>query len=99
MTAPLAGIELNRAAIQSALAALREGRSTGNATLDQVVIALGRRRARAWTHFRIAWPDVTEAEIDLAADMVVDVLASVPVLVIKLVIADAATCAAAGGAS
>ena len=99
MTAPFAGIELNRAAIQAALAALREGRSTGSSTLDQVANALGRRRARAWTHFRRAWPDVAEAEIDLAADMVVDVLASVPVLVVKLVIADAARRGAAGGAS
>ena len=99
MTAPPPEIDLNRAAVQAALAASREGRSTGNATLDQVANALGRRRARAWAHLRSACPDVPEAAIDLAADRVIDVLASVPTLVVKIVIADAVTCAAAGGAS
>lgn len=99
VTASPADIDLGRAAIQSALTALREGRSTGNATLDQVADALGRRRARAWAHLRSALPNVTEAEIDLAADRVVDVLAAVPPLVVKLVIADAVACAAAGGVS
>ena len=47
MTAPPADIDLSRAAVQTALTALREGRSTGNATLDQVADALGRRWARA----------------------------------------------------
>jgi hypothetical protein len=99
VTAPLPGVELNRAAIQAALAALHEGRSTGNATLDQVVDALGRCRARAWARFRRAWPDVTEAEIDFAADRAVEALASVPAVVVMLVIADAAKCADAGGVS
>ena len=99
MTAPPPEIDLNRAAVQAALAASREGRSTGNATLDQVADALGRRRARAWAHLRNACPNVPEAAIDLAADRVVDVLAAVPTLVVRIVIADAVTCAAAGGAS
>lgn len=99
MTARPPEIDLTRAAIQSALAALREGRSTGNATLDQVADALGRRRARAWAHLRSACPSVTEAEIDLAADRVVDVAAAVPALVVRMVVDDAVTCAAAGGAS
>lgn len=99
MTAPPPDIDLNRAAIQSALSALREGRSTGNSTLDRVADALGRRRARAWAHLRSACPDVTEAEIDLAADRVVDVLAAVPALVVRMVVADAVKCAATGGAS
>lgn len=99
MTVSPADIDLGRAAIQSALAALREGRSTGNATLDHVADALGRRRACAWAHLRSACPNVAEAEIDLAADRVVDVLAAVPALVVRLVVADAAAFVAAGGAS
>jgi hypothetical protein len=99
VTAPPPEIDLNRAAVQAALAASREGRSTGDATLDQVADALGRRRARAWAHLRSACPDVPEAAIDLAADRVVDVLAAVPALVVRMVVADAVTCAAAGGAS
>ena len=99
MTAPHPGIELNRAAIQAALAALRDGRSTGTPALDQVVDALGRSHARAWARLRSACPDLTEAEIDFAADRTVDVIASVPVLVVLLMLADAARCADAGGAS
>ena len=99
MTAPPPEIDLNRAAVQAALAASREGRSTGNATLDQVADALGRRRARAWAHLRSACPNVTAAELDLAAERVVEVLAAVPALVVRMVVADAVTCAAAGGAS
>lgn len=99
MTATLPGIELNQAAIQAALAALREGRSTGNPSLDHVVVALGRARARAWARLRRAVPELTDDEIDFAADMAVDVFASVPFLVVLLVSADAARCADAGGAS
>ena len=99
MTTPPPDIDLNRAAIQSALTALREGRSTGNTTLDQVADALGRRRARAWAHLRNVCPHVAEADIDLAADRVVDVLAAVPALVVRMVVADAVARAAAGGAS
>ena len=99
MSASLADIDLNRAAVESALAASREGRSTGSATLDQVADALGRRRARAWAHLRSACPTLTEAELDLAADRVVDVLALVPALVVRMVVVDAAACAASGGAS
>ena len=99
MSAPLVEIDLNRAAIQSALAALREGRSTGDATLDLVMDALGRRRARAWARYRVVWPEAAEAEIDRAADRAVDLLAAVPVLVVRLVVADAELRAAAGGAS
>jgi hypothetical protein len=99
VTAPPTDIDLGRAAVQTALAALREGRSTGNATLDQVADALGRRWARAWAHLRSACPHVAEAEIDLAADRVVDVLASLPTMVVRMVVADAASCADAGGAS
>ena len=99
MTAPPADIDLGRAAVQTALAALREGRSTGNATLDQVADTLGRRWARAWAHLRSACPNVSEEAIDLAADHVVDVVASMPTMVLRLVVADAASCAAAGGAS
>jgi hypothetical protein len=43
--------------------------------------------------------DLPEAEIDFAADRTVDVIASVPVLVVLLVIADATRGADAGGAS
>ena len=99
MNPTLSGLELNQAAIQAALAALREGRSTGNPTLDQVMVALGRARARIWARCRRAWPDLAEAEIDIAADSTVDVLASVPALVVLLVTADAIRCATAGGAS
>ncbi len=99
MTAPRACLELNQDAIQSALAALREGRSTGDPALDQVVVALGRARARSWARCRRAWPDIAAVEIDFAADSAVEVLASVPALVVLLVIAEAARCAAAGGAS
>jgi hypothetical protein len=99
VSAPPPEIDLNRAAVQAALAASREGRSTGDATLDQVADALGRRRARAWAHLRSACPDVPEAAIDLAADRVVDVIAAVPALVVRMVVADALICAAAGGAS
>jgi hypothetical protein len=99
VTAPTTDIDLFRAAIQTALTASREGRSTGNATLDQVADTLGRRWALAWAHLRIACPNVPEETIDLAADRIVDVVASVPALVVTLVVADAASCAAAGGAS
>ena len=71
----------------------------GTPALDDVVDALGRARARAWARLRSACPDLPEAEIDFAADKTVDVIASVPVLVVLLVIADAARCADAGGAS
>ena len=97
--APIPGVELTTSSIRSALVALREGRRIGNPALERVVDALGRCRARAWARFRSAWPDVTEAEIDRAADMAVDALASAPVLVVLLVVADAAACADAGGAS
>lgn len=99
MTAPLPSLELNQTAIHAALAALREGRTTGTPALDSVVDALGRTRACAWARLRSACPDLSEAEIDFAADRTVDVIASVPVLVVLLVIADAARCADAGGAS
>jgi hypothetical protein len=99
VTTPPAEIDLGRAAIQSALTALREGRSTGNATLDQVADTLGRRWARAWANLRSACPNVPEEAIDLAADRVVDVVASLPTLVVRLVADDATACAAAGGAS
>lgn len=99
MNAPYANVELNQAEIRSALAASREGRSTGSARLDQVAAALGRCRAGSWARCRHAWPELDVAEIDFAAEMAVDVLASVPALVVLLVIADAATCAAEGGAS
>jgi hypothetical protein len=99
VTPPPAEIDLGRAAIQSALTALREGRSTGNAALDQVADTLGRRWARAWGHLRYACPNVAEAEIDLAADRIVDVIASMPAMVLRLVADDAAACAAAGGPS
>ena len=99
MTAPLAPIELTRATIEAALAALRDGRSTGNPTLDHVANALGRSRARAWARLRSARPDLPEAEIDFATDMAVDALASVPTQVLLLLKADAARCAEAGGAS
>lgn len=101
MTTRLPGIELklNQAAIYSALAALREGRSTGDATLDQVVNTLGRHQARAWAQFRRARPDVSEADIDVAADRAVDWLASEPAVVALLLVVDAAICAAMGGAS
>lgn len=99
MTAAPPEIDLNRAAVQSALTALREGRSTGNATLDQVADTLARRWGRAWAHLRGACPNVPEEAIDLAADRVVDVLASLPTLVVRMVIADAVTCAANGAAS
>ena len=99
MTAPLATIELNRATIEAALAALREGRSTGDPTLDHVVDALGRSWAQAWARLRSARPDLPEAEIDFATDMAVDALASVPLQVVLLLHADAARCAEAGGAS
>ena len=99
MTAPLSVVELNEAAIRAALVALREGRSTGNATLDHVVDALGRCQARAWANFRSAWPGVSAAEIDVAADMTLDVVASIPALVVMLVITDAVVCDTEGGAS
>lgn len=99
MTAPPAEIDLSRAAVQTALTALREGRSTGNATLDQVADTLGRRWVRAWAHLRSACPNVPEEAIDLAADHVVDVLASLPTMVVRMVVADVASCVAAGGAS
>jgi hypothetical protein len=99
VTAPTTDIDLFRAAIQTALTASREGRSTGNATLDQVADTLGRRWALAWAHLRIACPNVPEETIDLAADRIVDVVASIPTLVIRMVIADAVACAASGGAS
>jgi hypothetical protein len=99
VTVPRAVLELNEAAIQAALAALREGRSTGDPSLDYVMVALGRCRARSWARCRRAWPDVAEAEIDVAADRAVDMLASVPAVVALLLITDAARSAAAGGAS
>jgi hypothetical protein len=92
-------IDLIRAGIQTALTALREGRSTGDATLDQVADTLRRRWVRAWAHLRGACPNVPAEAIDLAADHVVDVVASIPAMVIRMVVADAASCAAAGGAS
>ena len=99
MTALLAPIELTRATIEAALAALRDGRSTGNPTLDHVVNALGRSWAQAWARLRRARPDLPEAEIDFATTMAVDALASVPAQVLLLLNADAARCAEAGGAS
>jgi hypothetical protein len=99
VTAPSADIDLGRAAVQTALTALREGRSTGNATLDQVADTLGRRWARAWAHLRSACPNVPEEAIDLAADRVVDLVASLPTVVVRMVVADAANRAAAGGSS
>ena len=99
MTAPLAPIELTPATIEAALAALRDGRSTGNPTLDHVVNALGRSWAHAWARLRRARPDLPEAEIDFATTMAVDALASDPAQVLLLLNADAARCAEAGGAS
>ena len=99
MTAPLAPIELTPATIEAALAALRDGRSTGNPTLDHVVNALGRSWAQAWARLRRARPDLPEAEIDFATTMAVDALASDPAQVLLLLNADAARCAEAGGAS
>ena len=99
MTAPLATLELNRATIAAALAALRDRRSTGDPTLDHVVEALGRSWARAWARVRCACPDLPEVEIDFATTMAVDTLASDPDRVVLLLQADAARCAKAGGAS
>jgi hypothetical protein len=99
VTAPLATLELNRATIEAALAALRDGRSTGDPTLDHVVNALGRSWAQAWARLRRARPDLPEVDIDCATDMAVEALASDPVQVVLLLQADAARCAKAGGAS
>ena len=99
MSVPLADLELNQAAIHAALAALREGRSTGDPTLDYVMNALGRARARVWARLRSAAPDLTDEEIDIAADATLDVVASAPVFVLLILFADEAACAAAGGAS
>ena len=99
MTAPLAPIELTPATIEAALAALRDGRSTGNPTLDHMAHALGRSWAYAWARLRSARPDLPEAEIDFATTMAVDALASDPALVLLLLKADAARWAEAGGAS
>lgn len=101
MTASLADSEpkLNHEAIQSALAAWREGRSTGDATLDRVASALSRFHAYSWARARRARPDIPEAAIDLAAAKAVDSLASAPMQVVLLVLVDAARRAAAGGVS
>ena len=99
MTAPLAPIELTPATIEAALAALRDGRSTGNPTLDHMAHALGRSWAYAWARLRSARPDLPEAEIDFATTMAVDALASDSAQVLLLLKADAARCAEAGGAS
>jgi len=92
-------IDVNDAPIQAALAALREGRTTGNAPLDQIVVALGRCRSRAWARFRGAWPEAPEAEVDAAADSALHGLVSVPGFVALLLKAEAATRAATGGDS
>jgi phage gp29-like protein len=99
VTAPLATIELNRATIEGALAALRDGRSTGNPMLDHVVDALRRSWAHAWARLRRACPDLPEAEIDFATSMAVDTVALDPDEVLRLLHADAARCAEARGAS
>ena len=99
MTAPPPEIDLGRAAIQTALAALREGRSTGNATLDQVADTLRRRWARAWARLRNTCPNVPEEVIDHAADRVVDRVAAFPTMVVRLMVDDAARSDAARGAS
>ena len=96
---PSIELKLTQAAIDTALAALREGRSTGDAALDQVVTTLGRHQARAWAQFRRACPDVGDADIDVAADRAVDMLASEPAVVALLLVVDAAIRAGMGGAS
>jgi hypothetical protein len=96
---PHPDIELNRTTIHAALAAVREGRSSGNPTLDHVADALNRSRARVWARLRKGRPDFTAAEIDFMADRTVDVLASEPRLVLAILFADAIQRAGAGGAS
>jgi hypothetical protein len=99
VTAPLPDAEVNRTTIHAVLVAVREGRSTGNPTLDDVADALNRSRARAWARLRKGRPDFTAAEIDFAADRTVEVLASDPRLLVALLLADAILRAEAGGAS